>query len=115
VLERVEDLSSRIPIEQKIQMMGNNAAAYEPLYIPEYQWWSEGLHGAMQSCLYDSEADQWKCPTTFPCPSGLGTTFNNSLFHMIGSVIGQEGRAFSNLRNHHHRRHKSQLQDGLDY
>ena len=38
--------------------------------------------------------------TSFPCPSALGTAFNDLLYFLIGQADGREGRAINNLRNH---------------
>jgi hypothetical protein len=43
--DRVADYTQRIPIEKQIPMLVNNAAGFDDLHIPKYQWWSEGLHG----------------------------------------------------------------------
>ena len=42
---RVADYVERIPIGVQISMMANTAHGFDDLHIPEYQWWSEGLHG----------------------------------------------------------------------
>ena len=106
--ERVRDYESRIPTEDQIAMMSNRAAGYVPLGIPPWQWWSEGLHGPLEPCVeYGGET---RCPTSFPCPSGLGNSFNLTLFHQIGAAIGTEGRAVSQLRNH-----DMSIGDGLTY
>jgi beta-D-xylosidase 4 len=126
--KRVEDYQRRIPVEHQIQMMGNTAAGYPPLFIPPYQWWSEGLHGAMEPCVvvdvttHNSDKDKngttttttttvCACPTSFPCPSALGTAFNTTLWKLIGQAIGTEGRAISNLRPHN----EQTIGDGLTY
>lgn len=98
IQDRVDDYVSRIPTESKIAMMSYRAAGYDPLGIPPYQWWSEGLHGALEPCVTYNNVTH--CPTSFPCPSGLGNSFNASLYRAIGTAIGKEGRAISQLRNH---------------
>jgi hypothetical protein len=107
--ERVKDYIQRIPTENQILMMGNSAVAYEPLHIPPYQWWSEGLHGPLQDCI--SIESECYCPTSFPAPTGLGCAFNATLWKNIGEAIGVEGRAFSNLRFNH----SNEVGDGLTY
>jgi beta-D-xylosidase 4 len=106
--ERVNDYVSHIPVEYQIAMMSHPAAAYDPLGIPPYQWWSEGLHGPMEPCV--EYKNRTNCPTSFPCPSGLGNSFNTTLFRRIGAAIGLEGRAISQLRNH-----DMAIGDGLTY
>ena len=82
------------------------------LHIPPYQWGSEGLHGPLQPCVCAADASSCKCPTSFPCPSALGTTFNDSLYFQIGQADGREARAINNLRNH---ATQNQYGDGIDY
>ena len=50
--------------------------------------------------------------TSFPCPSALGTAFNDLLYFLIGQADGREGRAINNLRNHVT---QNQYGDGIDY
>jgi beta-D-xylosidase 4 len=93
-------------------MMNNKASGYDPLNIPPYQWWSEGLHGPLEPCVrLNADGDSTcKCPTSFPSPSTLGNAFNASLYYLIGEAIGIEGRAISNLRPHN-----TDIGDGLTY
>ena len=41
--KRVDDLVSRMTLEEKVSQMVHVAAAIPRLGIPEYNWWSEGL------------------------------------------------------------------------
>ena len=106
--ERVDDYIQRIPPASMILMMNHKAAGYEPLDIPRYPWWSEGLHGPMQPCV--EFGGECSCPTSFPCPSALSNAFNRSLFEKVGKAVGLEGRAISNLRPH-----DMEVGDGLTY
>lgn len=133
--DRVYDyVYNRIPIDNQIHMMVNDATSYEPYHIPKYQWWSEGLHGSNQPCIkvivYNDDDHNInssiniktikevliKCATSFPCPSGIGTSFNNTLYEIIGTIIGKEGRAFFNTRMDHQYEFKdSYMGQGIDY
>src|SRR5690242_17433867 len=42
---RVDDLISRMTVEEKISQMMNDAPAIERLGVPAYNWWNECLHG----------------------------------------------------------------------
>lgn len=42
---RVADLISRMSLEEKVSRMLHRSAAIPRLNIPEYNWWSESLHG----------------------------------------------------------------------
>ncbi len=46
--ERVEDLCSRLTVEEKISLMMNNSPAIPRLGIPQFEWWNEALHGGAQ-------------------------------------------------------------------
>src|SRR5688572_10291431 len=67
--ERVNDLVARMTLEEKISQMVNQAAAIERLGVPEYNWWSEGLHGVARAGL----------ATVFPQAIGLGATWDRDL------------------------------------
>jgi len=83
VEERVEDLISRMTLEEKIRQMIDYADSIPKLGIPEYNWWNEGLHGVARSGI----------ATVFPQAIGLAATFNDSLMYEIATVISDEFRA----------------------
>jgi beta-glucosidase len=80
---RVEDLISRMTLEEKVSQMMNAAPAIPRLGIPEYDWWNEGLHGVAFSGV----------ATVFPQAIGLAATFDPKLVNQVGSVISEEARA----------------------
>ena len=86
--ERVKDYVARVPLEQKAVMMRNRASKYDALQIPPYQFGSEGLHGPLANCV--SDGNTTKCPTSFPCPSAMGSAFNTTLYYMVGAADGRE-------------------------
>jgi beta-glucosidase len=81
--ERVNDLVGRMTLEEKISQMVNQAPAIERLGIPEYNWWSEGLHGVARAGL----------ATVFPQAIGLGATWDRDLMFRVSTAIGDEARA----------------------
>jgi len=83
VKERVTDLVGRMTLEEKISQMINQAPAIERLGIPEYNWWSEGLHGVARAGL----------ATVFPQAIGLGATWDRDLMFRVSTAIGDEARA----------------------
>jgi beta-glucosidase len=81
--ERVADLVGRMTLEEKISQMVNQAAAIERLGVPEYNWWSEGLHGVARAGL----------ATVFPQAIGLGATWDRDLMLRLSTAIADEARA----------------------
>lgn len=100
VEERVNDLVSRMTLEEKIGQMMNQAPAIERLGIPEYNWWSEGLHGIARAGL----------ATVFPQAIGLGATWDEDMLYKVSTAISDETRA-----KHHEfvRKNKRFLYQGL--
>ncbi len=88
--ERVEDLISRLTLEEKISLMPTRQAAVERLGIREYNVGGEAAHGLVAR----------EGPTTvFPQTLGLACTWNPDLMLAIGSAVGDEARAYYKKRN----------------
>jgi len=83
IRDRVNDLVSRMTLEEKVSQMVHAAPAIPRLGIPEYNWWSEGLHGAAREGF----------ATVFPQAIGLAATFDPDLLHREADVIATEFRA----------------------
>jgi beta-glucosidase len=83
VEKRVEDLVSRMTLEEKVSQMMNAAPAIERLGIPEYEWWNEGLHGVARAGY----------ATVFPQAIGLAATWDARLMFEVADVISTEARA----------------------
>ncbi|WP_379160010.1 glycoside hydrolase family 3 C-terminal domain-containing protein [Paenibacillus sp. sgz5001063] len=82
--ERVQDLLSRLTLDEKVSLMPQYQAAIERLGVGGYKHGTEGAHGI--SWLGKA--------TSFPQPSGLACTWNPELLQKIGEAIGDEARAF---------------------
>ena len=80
---RVEDLVSRMTLEEKISQMMNRAAAVERLGVPEYEWWNEALHGVARAGV----------ATVFPQAIGLAATWDAELMHDVADAVSTEARA----------------------
>src|SRR5712692_7464614 len=81
--QRVNDLVSRMTLEEKVSQMQDVAAAIPRLGIPAYNWWNEGLHGVARSGN----------ATVFPQAIGLAATWDTDLVHLVADVISTEARA----------------------
>src|SRR6267378_3901314 len=80
---RVDDLISRMTLEEKASQLVNQARAIPRLQVPEYDWWSEALHGIANAGT----------ATVFPQAIALGATWDALLLHDVATVIGTEARA----------------------
>jgi len=80
---RIQDLISRMTLEEKAAMMQNGTPGVPRLGIPKYNWWSEALHGVANAGV----------ATAFPQAIGLAAMWDEPLHHEIAHVIGVEGRA----------------------
>src|SRR6478736_751684 len=84
--ERVDDLVSRMTLEEKVSQMMNGAAAIPRLGVPEYEWWNEALHGVARAGY----------ATVFPQAIGLASTWDTDLMFQVADVISTEARAKHN-------------------
>ena len=84
---RVNDLVSRLTLEEKVSQMLNSTPAIERLGIPPYDWWNECLHGVART----------KYPTTsYPQAIGMAATFDVNAMKTMGDYTSDEGRAIHN-------------------
>ena len=83
LMERVDDLVSRLTLEEKILQMQHTAPAIDRLGIPQYNWWNECLHGVARNGI----------ATVFPQAIGMAATFNPTLIKQEADVISTEARA----------------------
>src|SRR5512136_2182854 len=81
--ERVQDLLSRLTLDEKVAMMNHPTQGVPRLDIPDYNFWSEALHGVAGNGR----------ATVFPQAIGMAATWDKDLIHQIATVISDEGRA----------------------
>jgi len=82
--QRVNDLVSRLTLEEKVNQMIHDAPAIERLGISAYNWWNEALHGVARSPY----------PTTsYPQAIGMAATWNTDAVWKMADQISDEGRA----------------------
>ncbi len=96
--KRVDDLISRMTLEEKVSQMMNAAPAIERLGIPAYEWWNEALHGVARAGY----------ATVFPQAIGLAATWDTDLMHQVADVISTEARAKHHefIRHNEHARYE---------
>jgi beta-glucosidase len=83
LLERVQDLLSRLTLDEKVAMMNHPTQGVPRLGIPGYNFWSEALHGVARNGR----------ATVFPQAIGMAATWDKNLIHQVGAAISDEGRA----------------------
>jgi beta-glucosidase len=81
--QRVNDLVKRMTLKEKVSQLGHTADAIPRLGVPQYDWWSEGLHGVASAGN----------ATVFPQAIGLAAMFDEPLTHQIADVTSTEFRA----------------------
>ncbi|MEU4605521.1 glycoside hydrolase family 3 C-terminal domain-containing protein [Kribbella sp. NPDC023972] len=84
---RVNDLTSRLTLDEKISLLHQYQPAIPRLGIASFKTGTEALHGV----AWLGEA------TVFPQAVGLGSTWDPSLIKRVGSAVGDEARAFNKL------------------
>ena len=80
---RVDDLLSRLTLEEKVAQMMNATPAIERLGVPAHDYWNEALHGVARSGT----------ATVFPQAIGLAATWDTKLMYQVADVISTEARA----------------------
>jgi beta-glucosidase len=85
--ERLADLINLMTVEEKITQLTNQTDAIPRLGIPEYNYWSEALHGVLASGA-----------TSFPQAVAMGSTWEPDLIHRVGSAISDEARVLNSTK-----------------
>jgi beta-glucosidase len=81
--DRVQDLVSRLTLDEKISQTLYDAPAIPRLGVPAYNWWNECLHGVARAGL----------ATVYPQAIGLAATWDIDLISEMATAISDEARA----------------------
>ncbi|CAN5733522.1 glycoside hydrolase family 3 protein [soil metagenome] len=84
---RVNDLVSRLTLEEKVAQMLNAAPAIPRLGIPAYDWWNETLHGVARTPFP---------VTVYPQAIGMAATWDTNSLARMADYSALEGRAIYN-------------------
>lgn len=81
--QRVNDLVSRMTVEEKISQLMDSSPAIERLGVPQYNWWNESLHGIARAGH----------ATVFPQSISIASSWDRQLIFDVANVISDEARA----------------------
>ena len=100
--QRVEDLVSRMTLNEKISQLRYDSPSIKRLGIPAYNWWNECLHGVARSGR----------ATVFPQAIGMAASWDKEHMFQVANAISDEARA-----KHHDflRRKKHGIYQGLTF
>ncbi|WP_139956932.1 glycoside hydrolase family 3 C-terminal domain-containing protein [Flavicella sediminum] len=82
---RIDDLLSKLTLEEKINYCGSRIPEIKRLGIPYFEWYGEALHGIIS----------WNC-TQFPQNNAMGASWNPDLMYDVATAISNEARALKN-------------------
>lgn len=85
--QRVNDVVSRLTLEEKVAQMLNATPAVPRLGIPAYDWWNEVLHGVARTSYN---------VTVFPQAIGMAATWDTNSMYRMADYSALEGRAIHN-------------------
>jgi beta-glucosidase len=102
VEERVNDLVSRMTLQEKADQLLYTAPAIPRLGIPAYTWWNEALHGVARAGY----------ATVFPQSITMADSWDEGLMFNVANAISDEARA---KYHEFQRRGKTGIYQGLTF
>lgn len=100
--ERVNDLVSRMTLQERADQLLYTAPAIPRLGIPSYNWWNEALHGVARSGF----------ATVFPQSITIANSWDEGLMYNVACAISDEARA---KYHEFQRRGKTGIYQGLTF
>ena len=100
--ERVNDLVSRMTLQEKADQLLYTAPAIPRLGIPAYTWWNEALHGVARAGY----------ATVFPQSITIANSWDEALLLNVANAISDEARA---KYHEFQRRGKTGIYQGLTF
>src|SRR6187397_295015 len=85
--KRVNDVVSRLTLEEKVGQMLNAAPAIPRLGILAYDWWNETLHGVARTPFK---------VTSFPQAIAMAATWDTNSLYRMADYSALEGRVIHN-------------------
>ncbi|MBQ0142616.1 MAG: glycoside hydrolase family 3 C-terminal domain-containing protein [Prevotellaceae bacterium] len=85
--QRAENLCSLLTLEEKSRLMEHTSPAIPRLGIPEFNWWSEALHGVGRNGT----------ATVLPITVAMASSFNHELVQKAYDAVSDEARAKNNI------------------
>ncbi len=100
--ERVNDLVSRMTLQEKADQLLYTAPSIPRLGVPEYNWWNEALHGVARAGY----------ATVFPQSITIANSWDETLMLNVANAISDEARA---KYHEFQRRGKKGIYQGLTF
>src|ERR687897_3745134 len=85
--QRVNDVVSRLTLEEKVKQMLNATPAIPRLGILAYDWWNEVLHGVARTPFR---------VTSYPQAIAMAATWDTLALYQMADYSAMEGRAIHN-------------------
>lgn len=86
ISERVNDLVSRLTVDEKVLQLVNRAPEISRLSISAYEWWSEALHGVSRQGKGTFFNGTITAATQFPQVILTASAFDENLWYRIARV-----------------------------
>ena len=88
--EKAREMLSKLTLDEKISLMMDSSPAIERVGIPQFNWWSEALHGVARAGR----------ATVLPQTIGMAATFDDEALERAFTMVSDEARAkFNGFRD----------------